>query len=209
MTNVHCSTVHGNNETFTGDRNTITGNNLVVHGSRNSITGANNTVYGDRNAINGPNAAAYGDRNSVSGFNASAHGNRNSVGGMNGSNTPGPSVSGPSVPGPSVPGPSVPRFYGPSIATVNCTTFLSAPAPAEGKADATPTPFNMLSLEGNAEETEDPTMACVICLSNRKTVKLDPCKHVVFCVECARSDSLSRACPLCQKPFNHAEVVFM
>lgn len=72
--------------------------------------------------------------------------------------------------------------------------------------------FSMLELEGNAEKAPEETMdnaLCVICYNNLKNVLLCPCSHIVYCVECARTDKISNKCPICRDEFTSAKVVYM
>lgn len=72
------------------------------------------------------------------------------------------------------------------------------------------TTFTMLTLEGYPEKGDEnrPDMSCVICLENKKNVMLQPCSHIVYCVECARKDLCSDTCPICRGKYTNAQVVF-
>lgn len=71
--------------------------------------------------------------------------------------------------------------------------------------------FSMLSLQGNATKAPDDAKqheVCVVCTDNYKNVLLVPCNHVVYCLECARNEKISDKCPICQKKYNSATVIF-
>jgi hypothetical protein len=72
-------------------------------------------------------------------------------------------------------------------------------------------PFSMLTLEGDAQpatETTEDALICIICTENLRNVVLLPCGHMIYCVECARNEALSRACAICRTPYSSASVVF-
>ena len=58
------------------------------------------------------------------------------------------------------------------------------------------------SAQKKAQEME---MMCVLCLTNRKTVVIQTCKHLVFCRSCERDYALkypnNTKCPICRKEY--------
>jgi len=87
------------------------------------------------------------------------------------------------------------------------TTTPSAPSAPS----APPKPFSMLTLEGTptaaSEDTKDEHL-CIMCTENLKNVLLLPCRHLVFCLDCARDDNLADTCPTCRKKFTSAMTIF-
>lgn len=61
---------------------------------------------------------------------------------------------------------------------------------------------------------EQPTASlCCVCLDNQKTIKLDPCKHVVLCNQCFRDLQRTSVgglkCPMCRTRMTKYEQVFL
>jgi len=62
-------------------------------------------------------------------------------------------------------------------------------------------------LKGNDEATDDPSLACVICITNVKCCVMQPCAHLCLCLECARGLQ-KRDCPLCRAPIQYMQRIF-
>merc|ERR1740129_1089313 len=60
-------------------------------------------------------------------------------------------------------------------------------------------PDNQAASEAAPERGEgaEDAMQCVICLTERKCVMVEPCAHLCLCRSCAGAGSL-RECPLCR-----------
>lgn len=54
------------------------------------------------------------------------------------------------------------------------------------------TSFELKEIFGLSEQGE-----CVICLTNPRNVSILPCRHCVFCSECAVSGKIKN-CPICR-----------
>jgi len=55
-------------------------------------------------------------------------------------------------------------------------------------------PFSMTSLHGEPVKASEDAPENIVCMMNVKNVLLNPCSHVVYCVECAKSNNLSKEC---------------
>ena len=82
-----------------------------------------------------------------------------------------------------------------------------APAAAEaaekGAADAQSSSSS--SSNGQAQESQD----CCVCLAERKSVVLLPCRHMCVCEACGLDDeSLLDKCPMCRTNITHRFRVF-
>jgi len=81
-----------------------------------------------------------------------------------------------------------------------------------GRRDSLPgETFSMLTLEGNAVKAPEGTpneKLCVLCLEHFKNVILDPCGHIVYCVQCARSLQIGDKCPVCRAFYQKAIVSY-
>merc|ERR1712039_110223 len=60
------------------------------------------------------------------------------------------------------------------------------------------------------KEAESNELLCVACLSARKTVVLQPCRHLVFCISCFHeSQKSSHQCPKCRATVNGHLDIYM
>ena len=55
---------------------------------------------------------------------------------------------------------------------------------------------------------------CIICLSERRTILLQPCKHLVLCEGCSKEFTLhlfmnTSKCPLCREKIHSLEKVYI
>lgn len=216
----------------------ISGMNKAVWGNFNTVSGMNALVVGDGNRVSGMNATVYGNDNTVSGMNANVYGLRNRVSGLGCQSFP-PSrrvpslqeyqakhrepegeekqgnyhfaqgatvINGPQIP----PGSSI--SFGDGLMTIFSPTGAMSPK-GPAAVQKQPKPFSLLTLEGHPEaapdECDDDSRLCIVCLTNLKNVILQPCNHVVFCVECARAaEDSPHQCPTCRKEFTSASVVY-
>jgi len=58
------------------------------------------------------------------------------------------------------------------------------------------------------QSEEEEATDCVICLSNKKTVLLLPCKHLCLCIDCSKNQSIID-CPLCRIKIESKTSVFV
>lgn len=63
-------------------------------------------------------------------------------------------------------------------------------------------------LEGQDQQTEDESQACVICMDNRKCCAMIPCGHVCLCIECA-NEFRSKSCPICRMTVDKINRIFI
>lgn len=204
-------TINGINDKIWGNYNTITGKNTLIVGDNNIIVATNSIVYGNDNIIMGSGATVYGNNNSVSGVRSRKH----------------------------PPSSSPPRYedyidieinndikimdftgntMGDILSNIGRNMIRDIIDSKElksvwnNKKNSTKKTFSMLMLEGNAIRASEDTkqnMLCVVCMSNIKNIMLNPCSHVVYCIECARNDILSDKCPICRKEYVSAQVIFL
>lgn len=222
----HC-VVSGMNATVRGDYNRVTGMNATVHGDHNTVDGMNAEVFGSDNDVTGMGARLNGKEIEQSGDGGGIS-CINSVGNIS-FGTGGMILSGGSGSSLCVRGSDIIQ-NGEVVARIpasrNSLSIMNGIVVVDGKqfyppvtppraapaALAAPAPlFNMLSLEGNAVEAPNDTpddKLCVICTDNLKNVLLLPCKHIAYCVECARNEQLSDECAICRVKYTSAMVVF-
>lgn len=66
---------------------------------------------------------------------------------------------------------------------------------------------NKLSLNnGNQDESVNDSRLCTICYLNEYNTVFLPCGHVMACAKCATSQT---KCPLCRKPFERINRIFL
>jgi hypothetical protein len=59
-----------------------------------------------------------------------------------------------------------------------------------------------------AESHHSESVDCVICLNEKKTVSVSPCRHMCFCETCASSPGLDYKCPICRAVITGMEKIF-
>jgi hypothetical protein len=89
---------------------------------------------------------------------------------------------------------SVPPIFGNSFGNPS-TTFGNGTSAAAGNGFG----------NGNSGQSQRNEKACVVCLTNDKQVRLDPCGHICLCTECAQL--ITKECPLCQAPITRQQIV--
>jgi len=174
--------IAGPNATVRGDNNMVVGPNARVIGDNNMVIGSNAHVTGDENTIRGPNATVSGDANEGYGDNAVITGDGNKwcghvcveSGAENVITTP---------------------EYG--SAQTNSGTIVnnfgssgrekrSREQHEEDRFVEGPTPNEAEQDEALAEDDDDDTNACTICMSNKACCVVSPCMHGGLCATCAR-----------------------
>ena len=65
-----------------------------------------------------------------------------------------------------------------------------------------------LSPDLTLEEAKD-ILTCAVCLENKRSVLLMPCRHMATCFACVTKLRKSKKCPICKQPFDkHMNVYF-
>lgn len=193
------------------DYQTIRGTDDKVWGNHNIITGKNALVVGNNNTVVAMNSIVYGNNNNVISYGSTVYGMNNKVSGVRSRKYP--------------PSSSPPRYEDyidlemnnnnnlrervvDTLSDIGRNMFIEFIDSRPPKIEK----FSMLELDGNAMKADDNSpqnILCVICMTNFKNIMLNPCSHVVYCIECARNDRLSNKCPICRKKYASAQVIFI
>lgn len=63
------------------------------------------------------------------------------------------------------------------------------------------------------EETDDQSVQCKICITNKIRTINNPCGHAVFCIECMNEcinvSGNNLVCPICRAPINKINLIFL
>ncbi len=62
--------------------------------------------------------------------------------------------------------------------------------------------------ESVGQNSVDDRLICVICNANYRKISIHPCKHLVLCIECAKTDGLNK-CPVCRDPIQGYQMNYM
>lgn len=170
----------------------IRGNNNVLVCSYSKLVGNNLVVYGHFNVVIGANNVVVGDHNVVKGPNAVVTGDYNEIRGNNavvvGKRC---SVSGAGC-----------RVRG-EMCLVSGENSIFEPDGAGVWSE------EQLAAFPKDVEAEEEAVRCVVCLTNKRCIRSDPCTHLVLCLSCAtvllRSDSAR--CPVCRADLRRVDYV--
>jgi hypothetical protein len=98
----------------------------------------------------------------------------------------------------------------PSAFSAEAKALVPPPAPAAAPASGAAAPQDgdddvVIVTESSAPAVPasvsgDGTL-CVVCLATRKSVMLEPCRHLCLCETCAADTRLGPRCPLCLTPY--------
>lgn len=220
----HCETnarVMGNHCKVYGNGCTIYGNYCYVYDNDCIIRGAHCTVYGDNCTIYGAHAIVEGHGCRVVGAHARV---RHSDCNTDGAEwctymTPGSSVTVGSGIGVVEGGSVVFGADGMTVTKDGVTKHISlscssSKRPAEPDDESDTRKRVPVPLDHAVQKAGDGDKECQICMDNRVDACLDPCRHTVLCVDCARmlyfdTDESKRVCPVCRKAFTRIDAVII
>ena len=173
------------------------GDYYKIWGNKNTIMGENSLIVGNNNIVSGNNLIIYGNYNFVMGYHTSVYGVDNIINGYDIKEFP--------------PKMFPPLYEDHEIKDDHKYSHLINTGTTLYRNIINDNTFSMLTLEGNstkADEDIKDMYRCIICMDNLKNVMLNPCSHIVFCVECARNDKLSHKCPICRKNYKSAQIIY-
>lgn len=228
------NTVSGMNAQVVGNNNTVSGMNAKVYGNNNTVVGMNSKAYGKNNYVSGMNSRSFPVSKNVpicvedsdsSDESSDDYDNYVPAGATRGFTSSGNICGNFSMSSGNITvennkiyknGVFVANQPPGSLSIMSGTVFVNNkqiyPVPQiQQVKEEKEAKFSMLSLEGNAVKGADDAKnntLCVICLENLKNIMLTPCHHLVFCIECARTDQLDDNCPICRKKYTSACVVY-
>ena len=68
------------------------------------------------------------------------------------------------------------------------------------------------SPDQKASKAEGEEKSCCVCMDNKIDTRLDPCGHVILCIDCAKDiykDEEKRNCPTCNSKFQKIQIAFL
>lgn len=104
----------------------------------------------------------------------------------------------------------IPRINGVARADFIAALTASTAVGDEKREDKPSSPFAGIADAKSAEldKDSDEGAACVVCLSNKKTIACQPCGHLCCCPECARKLGEQPKCPMCRKNIVSTSLIF-
>lgn len=179
--------IMGNHNKIKGNNCEIMGNHNNVEGNNNKITGNHNKVWGNHNRVTGNHGCSCGNDNKMTGMHNTVTGDRSS-------NMEAPS-----------------NVWTSNVIVNNFDDFEFSFNGGSMGAEKNPLPIipsqDDEKHDVELKEGDSDDIACVVCMTKKKTCISEPCNHVSCCIACARVVKLE--CPICKVKIKSIKRIFL